>query len=80
MIATSESAGLETGLAAEAVPELSDLPETIGVGAESPLGASQSESIRMTAVLTVAGLTALAALAAVAAVAVTAVVLAVVPE
>jgi hypothetical protein len=80
VIATSKSTALDTGLAAEADPELSDLPETIGVGAESPQGAGQSESIRMTIVLTVAGLTALAALAAVAVVAATSIVLAVVPE
>ncbi|MFJ5984609.1 hypothetical protein [Lentzea sp. NPDC092896] len=80
MIATSKDTALDSGLAASAVPELSDPPETTGVGAESPLGAGQSESIRFATVLTVAGLTALAALAAVAAVAVTSVVLAVVPE
>jgi len=80
VIATSKDTALDTGIAAEAVPELSDLPETIGVGAESPQGAGQSESIRFAAVLTVAGLTALATLAAVAAVAATSVVLAVVPE
>jgi hypothetical protein len=80
VIATTRDTALDTGLAAEAVPELSDLSETIGVGAESPQGAGQSESIRMTAVLMVAGLAALAALAAVAAVAATSVVLAVVPE
>lgn len=61
-------------------PELSDPPETLGVGPEIPLGAGESGSIRIATVLTAIGLAALTALAAVTAIAATSVVLAVVPE
>lgn len=61
-------------------PELSDPPETLGVGPEIPLGAGESGSIRMATVLTAVGLAVFAALAVVTAVAATSIVLAVVPE
>lgn len=75
-----ELAGPGGRAAGASTPELSDPPETLGVGPEIPLGAGQSGSIRMATVLTAVSLVVLTALAAVTAVAATSIFLAVVPE